>query len=203
MASLKTKIACKATILNAAKRYPILYMWTFTFPYALGVDHRMSMKAWAKFLHDARQKGLLKDGLRVCELHKNGALHIHVLCNVRCSILRVRPLWQSYGGGRLHVCPLAGSAGEYVAKYLNKDKSRFVKGVRRWSCWGCWSLWSVRNSDVTFDTLYTRVFKWSYKTIRLNYYAITGKLPTVVKCWSLFIEANNRFILAYLAEGLS
>jgi hypothetical protein len=176
-------------------------MWTFTYHPGIGHDHSASMDIWREFLKTARMRHHFPGGMRVCELHKSGALHIHVLMSVRESVIWVRPLWEKMGGGRLHVCVMPSSAATYVAKYLSKEKGRFEPGTRRWACWGNWREFSIRTKDVVFDTAIHRGFAWAHPSIRRDYFKETGCQPDLQRSWRIFYKRINYYMTLYLQTG--
>jgi len=202
----KTRIACTETICNLAKNTPILYMWTFTFPQPLGFQHDDCFHVWKCFLKEVQRQGFFPGGVRVFELHKSGAVHIHALIIVRTYVRPIRAIWTRLGGGRLHVKAIPSGAAQYLAKYLNKramHKHTFKRGTRLWACWGTCKLFVCRCRDIEYDNLYTRCLKWAEPALRLEYYRRYGKMnpATTEETFKIYTEMFEHYLLMYLYTG--
>jgi len=147
MMSLKRQTACLFNLRELASSGD-LYLWTFTFrQFSRPENVRCMVNSLVKLLG-----ALGASGVRVYENHKRGSLHVHLVINRRLCVVRVRKLWEKWGGGRLHVLPITdGSKGEYIAKELSKNKQQagMEKGVRIYACFG--PLWKSLDKTLVKD----------------------------------------------------
>ncbi len=165
----KSKMAFQWSAESIPKnRHGNLYFWTFTFAEVLDVAE--GRRRWSEFLRKLRKRkkrqGLDFQGLRVFELHPGGhGLHIHVLTHCFLRVNEVRALWQSCGGGRVHVLPIAADRAGYAGKYLRKSgRPDCLKGVRMWAAFG--GMEHTKVKDVEIESSWTRAYQFLKATVR-------------------------------------
>jgi len=158
MATRKSKVACEWSIerlggRHAGQRAVRLFMWTFTNKECLG-----TREARTRFSEVLRRLGIDgAGGVRVFEFHRDHGLHMHCIVRERLGVHRVRELWESIGGGRIHVCRVRERCFGYVAKYLCKGVA-CMKGMRLWACFGGFKGEKVK--DVAVQSRLGDLYKW-------------------------------------------
>jgi len=143
-----------------------LFLWTFTFKEAL--DVREAALRWRRFLGDRARDGLLQAfptmaGLRVFELHpgeegRSHGLHIHMVCNEWLPVDIVRSIADRKGLGRVHVKKIPRGAAFYLGKYLSKDRTEALAGMRLWAPIGKAETCKVR--DIVVDSRWTASYRF-------------------------------------------
>jgi hypothetical protein len=170
-------------------RHGNLYFWTFTFAEVLDVAE--GRRRWSEFLRKLRKRkkrqGLDFKGLRVFELHPGGhGLHIHVLTHCFLRVNEVRALWQSCGGGRVHVLPIAADRAGYAGKYLRKSgRPDCFKGVRMWAAFG--GMEHTKVKDVDIESSWTRAYQFLKATVR----TVCGKTFTKLRWFERLRAVEN------------
>ena len=198
----KSRVALRQTALavDVAK----LYLWTFTFPQEIGFNHSDSLRRWRYLLKALHRAGLMQDGLRVCELHKSGALHVHVLTDRRYDVKMVRPISNKWGFGRIHVKRIPGEKAFYVCKYVTKTGTKLDRGLRVWAVFGSWKAYHVKVRDIEIDTFEKRAWKKANEAgwIEKDYVRIYQTLPDRQQKWAMWLAGSNGYIVMYLEQGL-
>lgn len=152
-----------------------LFFWTFTWEKAQCVKD--GSKKWKNFLRGKNQRAETTgfeaafpqvSGLRVYEMHKpqdpdwptlTHGLHVHAVIDKRIPVDIVRSIWEREGdGGRLHVKEVPKDKAYYLGKYLNKDRSEALKGVRLWAPIGKSEHTRVR--DVVVNSEWTATYRF-------------------------------------------
>lgn len=109
-----------------------VYLWTFTLVQVM--PSWWIYPTWTQLQKRLATTFGIMQGVRVFEWHRDHGLHIHLLINRRMSVRMVRAMAVQFGFGRIHVkrCHSA-RAGNYLAKYLGKERGKIPYTGRAWA----------------------------------------------------------------------
>lgn len=159
----RREAACRLALKHLSYEFPHRYLWTLTFPEAM-CDWWTGWPFSQTWLKWQRKLGKCV-GVKVLELHKEHGIHIHIVTSKRYPVTEVRRIAQQYGFGRVHVLHLhPGDSGEYIAKYLTKDKRKMF-GVRRFCVMGA-KFGRVR--DIQIDSPASRRLKFLWQQCEIE-----------------------------------
>lgn len=171
MSTQKSKHAFQFSAQRLAEMLPKLYMWTFTYSEAISFDE--ARLRWKRFVGHPLRGFTVSfphcSGLRVFELHPgkrildqelSHGLHIHMLVNQRLDVNIIRLKWHHFskGPGRIHVTEVEKGKECYVAKYLGKGRSEYMRGIRVWAPVGYCDASKV--SDIVVDSRWTAAYQF-------------------------------------------
>lgn len=109
-----------------------LKFWTFTFKQCTTPDE--CSRAWNHFLTLIRKEWPEAQAVRVFELHPGGhGMHVHLATPAWLAVRRMLGLAKRAGFGRIGVVLWKEdklTAGQYLAKYLTKERPPCLKGRR-------------------------------------------------------------------------
>jgi hypothetical protein len=159
---MKRKLAFTWSAAAFAGSRAYLYLWTFTFPEAIGVDE--ACERWNVLLTVLRREwGARWSGLRVYEMHPGGhGMHIHAVGDERFNPQELRRMWALAAQcrfGRIDVQEIPAERAAYLAKYLGKNRPEALKNKRLAAPFGdrARAVWR-RLSDVEVDSPWTRMY---------------------------------------------
>ncbi len=135
-----------------------VFFWTFTFRDCL--DVKEARKQWNTFLTRLRKRFPEFSGVRVFEMHENHGIHVHLLTTRWLPVVALREVIASArktAWGRIHVVKAREGIGNYLAKYLSKERPECLKGWRLWAGFGEWE-WT-RVKDVFFDSPFSTIYR--------------------------------------------
>jgi hypothetical protein len=156
----------KAAFLFSAERLAAgkLYLWTCTFADVLSPTQTRSR--WNHLLTLMRRPWPPLCGLRVFELHDLHGLHVHLVTNRFVDVNVARRLAKNAKWGRIHVMRIPVERGQYLAKYLSKNRESCLKSWRLWAGFGKWD-WS-RVKEILIESPRGAIYRFCQRTLRLT-----------------------------------
>jgi hypothetical protein len=162
----KTKVAFQYSCRTLGET---VFFWTFTFRECL--DVKEARKQWNTFLTRLRKRYPDFSGVRVFEMHESHGIHVHLLTRRWLSVVALREIIataRKTAWGRIHVVRAREGVGDYLAKYLSKERPPCLKGWRLWAGFGDWEWTRVKDIEVEspLSLIYRackEAFRWTGK----------------------------------------